>query len=163
MIPVVYFVGSLANPPQTAFAKTAINIITANTFSIKMQLGKVVMHPGQMQIIKFSVVDTKTGQPINGTLVRATVTYADGKTVRDFAGTTDTSGHASYQWRLEKNVGAGTFSVSGDVSASQYEEESLSLSFEVLSSDQALTTPSVVGVTEHSTTTTTTKTTTKTS
>ena len=84
---------------------------------------------GDTQTIRFKVSDTKTGNFVNGSIARATVTYPDGKTVRQFSGVTDTTGQVKFTWRIENNAKPGTFSVSAQVSAPGFESESFSASF----------------------------------
>jgi len=74
-----------------------------------------------------------TGQPVSGVIARATVDYADGVTVRQFATSTDASGHASISWRIERDATPGIFSAIFGVSAAVYVPESFDKDFTVVS------------------------------
>src|ERR1051326_7206675 len=64
---------------QTSYAQVT------RTLDGKVVLDKSVVVRGDTQTIRFKAFDTNTGAPIGGAIARATVTYADGVTVRQFA------------------------------------------------------------------------------
>jgi len=113
---------------QSSYGQQAVK-----TFKIKVQLDKSVVSRGDIQIIRYTVDDASTGQPVSGVVARATVYYADGVTVRQFATTTDASGQASISWKIERNATPGIFSTSIGVSAAVYVGESFNKNFTVVS------------------------------
>ncbi|HZC20091.1 MAG TPA: hypothetical protein VE223_00450 [Nitrososphaeraceae archaeon] len=102
------------------------------TFTIKAQLDKNIVARGDNQTIRYDVADAITGKPVSGAVARATVSYADGTTVRNFTTTTDAAGHASVSWQIENNTVPGTFDTSFTVSAAAYKEETFSDTFSVV-------------------------------
>ena len=109
---------------QSSYAQQAVK-----TFNIKVQLDKSVVARGDTQTIRYRVLDAATGQPVSGAYTRATVTYADSITVRQFATTTDASGRASISWKIESDATPGTFTAVFDVSAAAYVSESFDKDF----------------------------------
>jgi uncharacterized protein YfaS (alpha-2-macroglobulin family) len=101
-------------------------------FKIKVQLDKSVIERGDTHTIRYWVNDATTNKPVSGAIVRATVEYADGVTVRQFAATTNLAGKASISWQIENHATPGSFSVSFEVSASAYVTESFDNSFSVV-------------------------------
>jgi len=102
------------------------------TLHVKVQLDKSVIARGNTQTIQFRVVDANTGQPVSGAITRATVKYAGSEIVRQFATTTDASGQSSISWQIESDATPGAFSVTYDVSAATYVEESFDATFAVV-------------------------------
>jgi uncharacterized protein YfaS (alpha-2-macroglobulin family) len=112
---------------QPIYAQQAVR-----TFTIKTQLDKNVVARGDTLTIRYDVADAITGQPVSGAVARATVSYADGATVRNFTTSTDAAGHASVSWQIENNAVPGTFDTSFTVSAAAYKEETFSGTFSVV-------------------------------
>src|SRR2546423_9707151 len=81
---------------QTSYAQTT----KALTLDVKAVLDKSVVVRGDSQTIRIKAVDANTGAPVGGAIARATVTYFDGVTVRQFATTTDASGVAVISWTI---------------------------------------------------------------
>lgn len=73
-----------------------------------------------------------TDQPVSGYVAWATVAYANGLTIRQFATTTDAFVQASISWQIENDAVPGTFSVIYSVSAAAYVLESFSNTFSVV-------------------------------
>ena len=68
----------------------------ARTLRIRAYLENIEVEHGNKETIHFQVADHKTHQPIGGAITSATVSYADGKTVRYFSVPTDASGALQY-------------------------------------------------------------------
>ena len=65
------------------------------TLAIKAYLENIVIKQGEKQTIHFQVADQKSHQPIGGAITSATVSYAEGKTIRHISVPTDASGSSS--------------------------------------------------------------------
>ncbi len=102
------------------------------TFKIKAYLENIVVEHGNKETIHFQVTDHKTHQPIGGAITSATVSYADGKTVRYFSVPTDASGHSSISWRIEQDAPDGRYNVAYSVSETGYEPAYFGGSFSVV-------------------------------
>lgn len=107
---------------QTSYATTAYPEV--GTLRIKVNLDKNMVAQGGTQIIRFQVADEKNHQPIGGAITSATVTYADGKTVRQLSALTDVSGHSSISWQIERNAPLGSYMVLYSVSETGYVSQS---------------------------------------
>jgi hypothetical protein len=112
---------------QTSYAQEA-----TKTLSAKVVLDKSVVVRGDTQTIRIKAFDANTGQPVSGAIARATVRYADGVTVRQFAVPTDASGVASISWTIESDTVPGAFSASFGVSAAAYVTEQFDNTFSVV-------------------------------
>ena len=102
------------------------------TLRIKAYLDNVVVEHNNKETIHFQVADHKTHQPIGGAITSATVSYADGKTVRYFSVPTDASGYSSISWRIERNAPDGVYNVVYSVYETGYEPASFGGSFNVV-------------------------------
>jgi hypothetical protein len=102
------------------------------TLGIKAYIESIAVQQGKTQIIHFQVADQKSHQPIGGAITSATVSYADGKTVRHFSVPTDASGRSSISWRIERNAPVGHYDVVYSVSETGYVPESFGGSFSVV-------------------------------
>ena len=102
------------------------------TLRIKAYLDNIVVEHNNKETIHFQVADHKTHQPIGGAITSATVSYADGKTVRYFSVPTDASGHSSISWRIERNAPDGVYNVVYSVYETGYEPASFGGSFNVV-------------------------------
>jgi len=94
------------------------------TLAIKAYLENVVIRQGEKQTIHFQVADQKSHQPIGGAITSATVSYADGKTVKHISVPTDASGSSSISWRVESNAPDGRYDVLYSVFETGYVSES---------------------------------------
>jgi uncharacterized protein YfaS (alpha-2-macroglobulin family) len=112
---------------QTSYAQEV-----TRTLDGKVVLDKSVVVRGDTQTIRFKAFDTNTGAPIGGAIARATVTYADGVTVRQFAVPTDASGMAVISWTIESDTVPGTFSATFGLSAAAYVTEQFDNTFTVV-------------------------------
>src|SRR6476646_7067390 len=90
---------------QTSYAQEV-----TKTLNGKVVLDKSVVVRGDRQTIWLKAVDADTGGPVGGAIARATVRYADGVTVRQFATPTDASGVAVISWTIESDAVPGVFS-----------------------------------------------------
>ncbi|MGA9841661.1 MAG: hypothetical protein WBQ25_05050, partial [Nitrososphaeraceae archaeon] len=102
------------------------------TLRIKAYLENIAVEHENKETIHFQVADHKTHQPIGGAITSATVSYADGKTVRYFSVPTDASGHSSISWKIEHNAPDGRYDVVYSVSETGYESASFGGSFSVV-------------------------------
>jgi uncharacterized protein YfaS (alpha-2-macroglobulin family) len=95
-------------------------------------LDKSVVVRGDSQTIRLKAFDENTGQPVSGAIARATVRYADGVTVRQFATPTDASGVAVISWTIESDTVPGAFSATFGLSAAAYVTEQFDNTFSVV-------------------------------
>ncbi|MGH9979430.1 MAG: hypothetical protein ACRD8Z_26875, partial [Nitrososphaeraceae archaeon] len=102
------------------------------TLGIKVYLEKSVVAHGKEQTINFHVADQNSDQPIGGAITSATVSYADGQTVRQFSEPTDESGRSSISWTIERDAPEGLYEVVYSVFQTGYVPESFVSSFTVL-------------------------------
>jgi hypothetical protein len=98
----------------------------------KVVLDKSVVVRGDTQTIRFKAFDANTGGPVGGAIARATVRYADGVTVRQFAVPTDASGMAVISWTIERDTVPGAFSATFGLSAAAYATEQSDNTFRVV-------------------------------
>jgi hypothetical protein len=101
-------------------------------FRTKVDLDKSVIPRGQEQTIEFSVEDSKSHQPVGGAITHATVTYPAGTPVRQFSGLTDSSGHSTISWKIERNAPLDTYDVGYKVELEGYVSEDFSTNFAVI-------------------------------
>jgi hypothetical protein len=112
---------------QTSYAQEI-----TKTLDGKVVLDKSVVVRGDRQTIWLKAFDSDTGQPVSGAIARATVRYADGVTVRQFATPTDASGVAVISWTIESNAVPGAFSATFGLSAAAYVTEQFDNTFSVV-------------------------------
>ena len=112
---------------QTSYAQEV-----TKTLDGKVVVDKSVVVRGDSQTIRIKAFDADTGQPVSGAIARATVRYADGVTVRQFATPTDASGVAVISWTIESDTVPGSFSVLYGVSAGAYVTEQFDNTFSVV-------------------------------
>ncbi len=87
---------------------------------------------GDRQTIWLKAFDANTGAPVGGAIARATVRYADGVTVRQFAVPTDANGVAVISWTIESDAVPGAFSATFGLSAAAYVTEQFDNTFSVV-------------------------------
>ena len=119
----------LATGIQTSYAQDVTKTLTLDA---KAVLDKSVVVRGDSQTIRIKAVDANTGGPLGGAIARATVTYADGVTVRQFATPTDASGVAVISWTIESDAVPGAFSATFGLSAAAYVTEQFDNTFTVV-------------------------------
>ena len=112
---------------QTGYAQEL-----TRTLDGKVVVDKSVVVRGDSQTIWFKAVDENTGQPVSGAIARATVRYADGVTVRQFATPTDASGVAVISWTIESDAVPGVFSATIGLYAAAYVTEQFDNTFSVV-------------------------------
>jgi hypothetical protein len=112
---------------QTSYAQQV-----TKTLDGKVVLDKSVVVRGDSQTIRLRAVDADTGQPVSGAIARATVRYADGVTVKQFATPTDASGVAVISWTIESDTVPGAFSATFGLSAAAYVTEQFDNTFTVV-------------------------------
>jgi hypothetical protein len=88
---------------------------------------------GNIQTIQVTVSDDDSGERINDANIEASVEYASGKYTKELGSkTTDSSGHASFSWRIDGNSDPGTFTATVKASKDGYDPEIKRISFEVI-------------------------------
>jgi hypothetical protein len=102
------------------------------TLRVKAYLENSVVEHNNKETVYFQVADQKTHQPIGGAITSATVSYADGKTVRYFSVPTDASGRSSISWKIERNAPDGLYNVAYSVFETGYEPAYFGGSFSVV-------------------------------
>ena len=120
-------ISSVAVGVQTSYAQEVTKTVDG-----KVVLDKSVVVRGDRQTIWIKAFDANTGQPISGAIARATVRYADGVTVRQFAVPTDANGVAVISWTIESDAVPGAFSATFGISAAAYVTEQFDNTFSVV-------------------------------
>jgi hypothetical protein len=108
--------------PSSSYATATTNEHEqpVRALDVKMHIEKKIVSQGNTQAMDFQVNDQKSRQPIAGSIISATVTYADGQTVRQLNALSDESGHCNISWRIERNAPVGNYRVSYSVSQTGY-------------------------------------------
>jgi hypothetical protein len=99
------------------------------TLEVEVNLNNPVVGYEKEQIIHFQVTDQKSNKPISGAITSATVSYADGKTIKHLSVPTDESGRSSISWTIERDAPNGIYEVVYSVSQTGYVSESFEGSF----------------------------------
>ena len=100
------------------------------TLEVEVNLNNPVVGYGKEQIIHFQVTDQKSDKPISGAITSATVSYADGKTIKHLTSVpTDASGRSSISWTIERDAPNGIYEVVYSVYHTGYVSESFEGSF----------------------------------
>lgn len=102
------------------------------TLEIDVNLNNPVVGHGKEQIIHFQVTDQKSDKPISGAITSATVSYADGKTMKHLSVPTDASGRSSISWTIERDAPNGIYEVVYSVYQTGYVSESFAGSFNLV-------------------------------
>ncbi|HEY6405392.1 MAG TPA: hypothetical protein VIX38_04890 [Nitrososphaeraceae archaeon] len=102
------------------------------TLEIDVNLNNPVVGHGKEQIIDFQVTDQKSDKPVSGAITSATVSYADGKTIKHLSVPTDTSGRSSISWTIERDAPNGIYEVVYSVYQTGYKTESFAGSFNLV-------------------------------
>ncbi len=108
--------------PSSSYARASTNEQEQplRALDVKMHVEKKIVSQGNTQAMDFQVSDQKSRQPIAGSIISATVTYADGQTIRQLNALSDESGHSNISWRIERNAPVGNYRVSYSVSQTGY-------------------------------------------
>jgi hypothetical protein len=110
--------------PSSSYAKSTIigqeQQQSVRALDVSMHIENKVVPQGNTQAIDFQVNDQKSRQPIGGSIISATVIYADGQTIRQFNGLSDEFGQCNISWRIERNAPVGNYRVSYSVSQTGY-------------------------------------------
>jgi hypothetical protein len=102
------------------------------TLEIDVNLNNPVVGHGKEQIIHFQVTDQKSDKPVSGAITSATVSYADGKTIKHLSVPTDSSGRSSISWTIEHDAPNGIYEVVYSVFQTGYKTESFAGSFNLV-------------------------------
>jgi hypothetical protein len=99
--------------------------------SVSVRVGKSSLHPGDTQTLTTTVVDKiNSTNVIAGASVSERITNPSG-IYKNIEGTTDDLGSASYSWTVDSHDTSGTYKVTVDVSAPNYDNYSTSKTFQV--------------------------------
>lgn len=101
------------------------------TLEVEVNLNNPVVGYEKEQIIHFQVTDQKSDKPIGGAITSATVSYADGKTIKHFSVPTDALGRSSISWTIERDAPDGIYEVVYSVTQTGYVSESFEGSFDL--------------------------------
>jgi hypothetical protein len=94
------------------------------TLEVEVNQNNPVVGYGKEQIIHFQVTDQKSDKPVSGAITSATVSYADGETIKHLSVPTDASGRSSISWTIERDAPNGIYEVVYSVSQTGYISES---------------------------------------
>lgn len=142
--------GSASGAVNSTISKMVSNIksttpsnITSTSENSKIKAGKSMLVsirfakssvlPGKEQTITLKVVDANLSTPIANASVVGNITKTSGL-IKNFEGTTDGGGTASYSWNITKGESTSKYKAVVQVSAPDYESQSASKSFKVNSS-----------------------------
>jgi hypothetical protein len=90
--------------------------------ALSISFAKDTIVVGNIQTITVTVSDSESNEKIQGAIVKASVKYASGKYIEELGSkTTDSSGQASFSWRIGGGSEPGTFTAIIQASASNYE------------------------------------------
>jgi hypothetical protein len=108
--------------PSSSYAKSTTNEQEqpVRALDVRMHIENKVVSQDNTQAMDFQVNEQKSRQPIGGSIISATVIYADGQTVRQFNAVSDESGHCNISWRIERNAPVGNYRVSYSISQTGY-------------------------------------------
>jgi hypothetical protein len=116
---------------NTAFAQTTVSNI--RTMELKANFKKIV-EVGSDQIVRITVRDQGSGQPISTANVRITVYYPGGAPLRVFNLLTGSDGMASLSLPISKNAPLGQYAMDVYVTATGYADTSFgTVNFAVMS------------------------------
>ena len=90
---------------------------------------------GNDQTITFTVSSMKSDKKINKANINASVTYASNTTTLEFEGTTNKTGQVSFTWTIGGSSNTGTYVINMLASATGYEPQSQTMTFEVATSE----------------------------
>jgi hypothetical protein len=102
------------------------------TLEVEVNLKNPLVGHGKEQIIHFQVTDQKSDKPVSGAITSATVSYADGKTIKHLSVPTDASGRSSISWTIERDAPNGIYEVVYSVYQTGYVSESFEGSFNLV-------------------------------
>ena len=102
------------------------------TLEVEVNLNNPLVGHGKEQIIHFQVTDQKSDKPVSGAITSATVSYADGKTIKHLSVPTDASGRSSISWTIERDAPYGIYEVVYSVYQTGYVSESFEGSFNLV-------------------------------
>jgi hypothetical protein len=132
----------LSSFPSSSYAKSTTDEQEqpVRALDVRMHMENKVVSQGKSQAMDFQVNDQKSRQPIGGSIISATVIYADGQTVRQFNGLSDELGQYNISWRIERNAPIGNYRVSYSVSQTGYVSGSIvpELYFTVMPSSNSI-------------------------
>jgi hypothetical protein len=101
------------------------------TLEVEVNQNNPVVGYEKEQIIHFQVTDQKSDKPISGAITSATVSYADGETIKHLSVPTDATGRSSISYTIERDAPNGIYEVVYSVSQTGYISESFEGSFTV--------------------------------
>jgi hypothetical protein len=91
-------------------------------------VGKSSVHPGDTEIVSISAVDKNSSRPITGSV---SGNISSSGFLKKFRGSTDSSGKASYSWKVSSGDTTGKYRVIAQIYSPDYESKSASKTFKV--------------------------------
>ena len=125
-----------SSPTTTApTAPSSIPDVTANSnyngLYVTVRPQKDPVARGDSQNVTISVTDSNS-KPISDALITGKLLYPGGKYVKDFSGSTDSTGRFAYSWTIGSNGDLGPLEVVVDVTSSSFGSKSITKSFELI-------------------------------
>jgi hypothetical protein len=112
------------------------------SLALSITITKDPITRGNVQTITVTVSDAESNEKIEGAIVKTSVKYASEKHTEELGSkTTDSSGQASFSWRIGGGSEPGTFTATVQASASDYESASKTITFEVVAKNDNATLP----------------------
>lgn len=96
--------------------------------SLSLRVGKSSVHPGDTEIVSISAVDKSSSRPITGSV---SGNISSSGFLKKFRGSTDSSGKASYSWKVSSGDTTGKYRVIAQIYSPDYESKSASKTFKV--------------------------------
>ena len=96
--------------------------------SLSLRVGKSSVHPGDTEIVSISAVDKNSSKPITASV---SGNISSSGFLKKFRGSTDSSGKASYSWKVSSGDKIGKYRVIAQIYSPDYESESASKTFKV--------------------------------
>ena len=96
--------------------------------SLSLRVGKSSVHPGDTEIVSISAVDKNSSKPITASV---SGNISSSGFLKKFRGSTDSSGKASYSWKVSSGDKTGKYIVIAQIYSPDYESKSASKTFKV--------------------------------
>jgi hypothetical protein len=98
--------------------------------SLSLRVGKSSVHPGDTEIVSISAVDKNSSKPV---LASVSGNISSAGFLKKFKGSTDSTGKASYSWKVSSGNTPGKYKVIAQIYSPDYESKSASKTFKVTS------------------------------
>ena len=96
--------------------------------SLSLRVGKSSVHPGDTEIVSISAVDKNSSKPITASV---SGNISSSGFLKKFRGSTDSSGKASYSWKVSSGDKTGKYRVIAQIYSPDYESKAASKTFKV--------------------------------